>query len=308
MSTVSLLAPFAVRLDERRRSRVDELIVEERATVQEISAACARLAEGPDDGAAAAIDRGVAHMLAGLRAAGGSSGALEAVDDVVRSDELEWLDLEWVPGVAKRAGMKLLHLVNGVTGAYPKWSEVLAEALGPTPTRPAHVHDLAAGTGGFARWLAMHPPHGLELRVTSSDLDPGYVALGERAARREHAAVRFETRDALDLRGIGPVDLFVCTQATHHLGPARVLRMIAQAIAHAPRGIVIVDVYRAAGVALGTGAVLALIALPIMRDGVLSVRRSYTPAELALLARLAGARVVRAEPVGAVHCVLHALA
>lgn len=306
MSTVPLLAPFAVRLDARRRSRVDELVEEQALVAREIAAACARLAEGPDPSAVAAVERGVEHMLHRLRETAGGSGALEAVDRAMRSERQEMLDLEWVPGAAKRAGMKLLHAVNRVTRAYPTWSEVVADAL--EPARVAHVHDLAAGTGGFARWLAKHPPRGMSLRVTSSDLDPTYVDLGQRAARRERAPVRFETRDALDLRGVGEVDLFVCTQATHHLGPARVLRMIAQAIAHAPRGLVIVDVYRAAGVALGTGAVLATIASPIMYDGVLSVMRSYTPAELVLLARLAGARVVRAEAVGAAHCVLHATA
>jgi hypothetical protein len=44
----------------------------------------------------------------------------------------------------------------------------------------------------------------------------------------------------------------------------------------------------------------------LVHDGLLSVRRSYTPAELTLLARLAGAGSIETHMLGAGHCMLHA--
>jgi SAM-dependent methyltransferase len=295
------------RLDRRRAARVDAILRDPAA--EEARIARETLLRGPDEGAARALERSVSHLLAELRAPDGGDTwmrATQKLDDVLRSDRLELLDRDDVPAPTKRLGMRLLHWVNTAIGSYVVWRRAVAQALEGCTT--AHVHDLAAGTGGFARYLAKRPIEGIELRLTSSDIDAGFVALGEEAARKEGAAVTFEVRDALDLSDTRGVDLFVCTQATHHLRPGMVVRMIAHAIASAPRGVLIVDLMRSVFSMVGTGALLAVTApMPLLlHDGILSVRRSYTPAELTLLARLAGAGSIETHMLGAGHCMLHA--
>jgi 2-polyprenyl-3-methyl-5-hydroxy-6-metoxy-1,4-benzoquinol methylase len=247
---------------------------------------------------------GTARALGQLRDIGGRSARIDAL---VRSDRLEFLDRDDVPAWGKRLGMRMLARFNQVAGSNKVFRSEIERALGPMSE--AHIYDLAAGTGGFGLWLDASPPAEITLRVTSSDLEPEYVDIGRTWAAAANAGVRFEVRDALDLADAGDVDLFLCIQASHHLGAARIVRMVHGAIHQASRGILIIDAYRSAGVALAVGAAsCALMPMPMfMHDAMLSVRRSFTPAELALLAHLAGAGEVEAAAVGPAFCMLHAM-
>lgn len=308
------VARAAVSLDRARRARLDDLLSARRGSRREVLDALARLRSHRGDARAArAVDRLTRDLLAELRRVDDRSAvsrAASVIDDVVRSELPELLDLDLVPDFVKRPGMIALDQVNRVLGSYRVWSAAVTDALGGAST--ARVYDLAAGTGGFARWLAKHPPANTSLTLTTSDLNPAYVALAERAIRAEGLSVRAEVRDLLDLsepRERGDVDLFLCTQAVHHLGPSLVVRALYEALDAAPRGVLIVDLFRsAAGVASALAAVpIAAPWFPLIAlDGAQSVRRAYTPSELALLATLAGAREIDARPYGPAHCLLHA--
>jgi SAM-dependent methyltransferase len=318
LSFVHRLPPLdstALRLDRYRRARIDDVLATRRGAVDAIAAACSALADAPDDVLAQRVDRLVSEVLDEFRrvptGAPRAERSLGRLDAWLRSEAPELLDREaLLPPPVKDFSMRLLHRVNTVVGSYDVWTAVLVEALGAV--RKAHVYDLAAGTGGYARHLARHPPEGIELRITSSDLSPSYVAAGEAQARAEGCArLRWEVRDALDLRALrerGDVDLFLCTQAVHHLTPGQVTRMVRQAIDAAPGGLLVIDLMRSPLSALATPLFVALAApWPVLvYDGFQSVRRAYTPAELQLLARLAGARAVSVRAWGPAWCVLRA--
>lgn len=304
------LAVLTRRLDKARASRMEPLLADHAAEVREAQAACHALGQEPRPPEAdlQIIDRVADRLLGALREATATEGPwlrrLHDLDERVRSQGLEILDRDDIPDSFKRFSMRTLDWLNFGLGAYPLWAHAVNRALGPRTT--AHVYDLAAGAGGFLRYLAKHPPAGSSLRLTSSDLRHDYVTLGAAAAHDEQ--VHFEVRDATDLRGLVDVDLFVCTQAAHHLTPGQVVRILAQAIALAPCGILIIDVHRSLAVALAASIGTAMV-LPFsvfILDGFQSVRRGYTPGELTLLARLAGARRIEAHPWGAAYAFLHA--
>ena len=306
--------PLSLRLDRARARRVDDVLSSRRGTVREVLDACDALLASPDTRAAKTVDAYAAQLLAELRRTPASAGAIDQgvarIDAALRSAGPEILDVEGVPQRLKDFTMRLLHAVNVSLGSYDVWTRAALEALGDRDD--AHLYDLAAGTGGYARHLRRHMPAGRRLRVTSSDLSPAYVALGRREAERAHITdVAWEERYALDLSALrerNDVDLFLCTQAVHHLSPGQAVRMISQAIHTAPGGILVVDIFRGAVTALGSLALISL-ATPwpvIVYDGFQSVRRAYTPAEFTLLARLAGAASVEAKAYGPAWCTLHA--
>ncbi len=305
---------LARHLDRARARRVDDVLYTGGGAVREVEAACRALLDGADARAERVVDVLARQLLQELRLAPSSADAVTRqaarFDAALRSDAPELLDVDLLPQPVKDYSMRLLHRLNARIGSYDLWTEAVVDALGDAAD--AHVYDLAAGTGGYARHLARHQPAGRRVRITSSDLSPDYVAVGERAAREEGVTdVRWEVRDALDLRALrarGDVDLFLCTQAVHHLGPAMVVRMISQAV-HASRGgLLVVDLARGALTALGTLAVVGVVTpWPVLvYDGFQSVRRAYTPAEFTLLARLAGAKDVSARLWGPAWCVLRA--
>lgn len=317
LSLVQRLPPIdraALRLDRFRAARIDDVLATRRDAVAEVRAACAALVEGPDAARARRVDRLAGELLRELRLVPSSAPravrALGRADDALRSEAPEILDGEGLPQGVKDLSMRLLHRVNVALGSYAVWTEAIVDALGDAAE--AHVYDLAAGTGGYARHLARNPPAGRRIRVTSSDLSPDYVAVGAARARAEGLTeIRWEPRDALDLRALrarGDVDLFVCTQAVHHLTPGQVTRMIAQAAAASPGGLLVIDLCRSALAALATPALVGLAApWPVLLfDGWQSVRRAYTPAEFELLARLAGVAEASARPWGPGWCVLRA--
>ncbi len=303
-------ARFARRLDARRSEAVGDVLAQHRVLVAEARDAFEALLVGDGDARdEARVDATARVLLDALREVGDANdvtvNAARWVDRALRSERLELLDRASVPASVKRFTMQMLHAVNLILDSYGVWAGALDTAL--AEVADAHVYDLAAGTGGFMRHVARRSRPGKTWRLTSTDLEPEYVAIGERRARREGLAITFEPCDVLDLRHTAGVSLFVCTQATHHLSPGQVVRMIASAVRRAPRGILIVDLQRSLFNVFATAAVLGTMMQPLLHDGVLSVQRSYAPAELVLLAKLAGADVVTTSMPSATYTVMHAM-
>ena len=245
------------------------------------------------------IDAIARAALGALRA----RGPFGAIDTWVRTDVAEILDAPGLDPAVRAEALRRLESLNEESGAHALFAGALESVLDDRPA--PHVYEVAAGTGGFARRVgprlrAVWP----ELRWTVSDLD----ATGLETGAEDPPWLRKEVRDALALGDISGVDLFLCVQAAHHLSPGMVVRFIARA-SRAPLGALIIDVHRGGvvaglagvvGAALGQNRIVAL-------DGMRSARRAYMPAELALLARLAGARVVVARALGPAYTVLHAV-
>ncbi len=306
-------APGALALDRVRARHVGTLTDERRVDFSRVERCLDLLAEREDITAATTVDEIARALLGELRDSSADGWAARAgswIDRAVRTNRGEWMDLEGTPAWAKRLEMDSLDRLNRNMGQYAGWTIEVADVLADAPR--ARLCDLAAGSGGFYRCIAANPPRGPRLELRSTDMVSSYVELGRERARRDGLDVTFEVRNALQLQDLrGAVDLFTCTQATHHLPPGLVVRMIHAAIHVAPRGIVIVDVMRGAGFMLGAVLATGMTAphFPVMVfDGVQSVRRGFTPAEFELLARLAGAGHIETHFRKPAHVVLRASA
>jgi SAM-dependent methyltransferase len=312
MQQMRSAAVGAQHLDRVRAGRVADVLEAHPEQVRAARAASAVLLEKPTEHTAQAeLASSADQLLLALRTPTRSEThldrALAFVDGLVRSELPELLDRPGVPERFKELTMHTLHRANLQAGSYDHWLLLLHALLGDAP---AHVYDLAAGTGGFARHAARHARS--PLRMTSSDRSARYVGRGMRAAEQEGVTqVRWEVCDALDLRAArerGDVDLFLCTQAAHHFSPGALVQLLSHGVHSARRGVLIIDLLRSASTAIGT-AILAAVSAPwpgLIVDGFQSARRAYTPAELTLLATLAGCDRIDARPFGPAWCTLHA--
>lgn len=171
--------------------------------------------------------------------------------------------------------------------------------------RPAYrVLDVATGSADIplevAAWARAR---GVPMKVTATDLHATTLAFARRRAAGD-PDVRVEPADALHLPyGDGAFDLVLCSTALHHFDArGDLLRVLGELRRVGAIGGIVNDLRRSRPALLGA----RLLAATFWRnhpvtahDGPLSVRRSFTPAELDELARAAGlpgARVHRHEP------------
>jgi 2-polyprenyl-3-methyl-5-hydroxy-6-metoxy-1,4-benzoquinol methylase len=188
-----------------------------------------------------------------------------------------------------------LRRVNRFLGG----TRVVLRHLGPmlrrlaSPGRPVRVLDIATGAADIPLEItAWARRRGIAVRVTATDAHP--VTVEAARARTAHDPdVVVETADALALPyADGAFDIALCSTALHHFDHARevetVLREMRRVAAH---GLIVNDLRR--GHLALAGA--RLLAATVWRrhtltrhDGPLSVRRAFTPRELAEHARAAG--------------------
>jgi 2-polyprenyl-3-methyl-5-hydroxy-6-metoxy-1,4-benzoquinol methylase len=153
---------------------------------------------------------------------------------------------------------------------------VLAASSGPT------LLDVGFGAGDIPRRLAAWARRdGLDLAVTAIDPDPRAAAYVGRAPA---GGVEFREATSADLVAEGRTyDVVVSNHLLHHLDPAALQRLLADSEQLAGRLALHNDLRRSA-VAHGAYAVATR---PLARssflhaDGLLSIRRSYRPDELA---------------------------
>ncbi len=152
---------------------------------------------------------------------------------------------------------------------------------------------LDVGTGAadiplaLARWARRH---GHRVRIVALDVHPAVLAYAERAVAGT-PEVHVVAGNALEAPiRTGAIDVAICSLVLHHLpeeGVAALLRRLADLVR---LGFVVSDFRRErlawAAVWLATRAVSSN--RMTRHDGPLSVRRAYTPAELARLAMRAG--------------------
>jgi ubiquinone/menaquinone biosynthesis C-methylase UbiE len=179
---------------------------------------------------------------------------------------------------------RLNRYLGGVAASRRAVAAVLADA-GPGP-----VTLLDVGTGSadvpaaLQRWAR---EHGIDLRVVAVDSKLEHL----QEARESGARMAFACADALRLPFPDEaVDLVHCALLLHHFRPPAAAALLREATRVARRAVIVNDLVRHA-VPLFVLRHLAplLVRSRITRhDGVASVLRAYTPAELAAIARAAG--------------------
>lgn len=310
------LSPLARALDAARTRALAGVLDEHAFVVAATRTLLAEAADLPDAPSPrrAQVERAIefqtAALLAALRQApldGVVARFAARLDAPLRSTMAELMDRAWMPAAVLGLEMKLLDRLNHNMGSYLRWTAAVDRAVAGLAA--PRIVDLAAGSGGFLRAVAAGGGgHGWSL--TSTDLSPAYVEAGRGLADAAGLAVAFAVRDATRLADLrGAVDLFVCTQSTHHLPPGVVVRILHAATAVAPRGLLVIDVARSMGNVAAVWAATNLTApfLPLVVDGMQSVRRAYAAAEWRLMAELAGVDV-EVDALAPAHWCVHATA
>ncbi|MBW9095722.1 methyltransferase domain-containing protein [Microbacterium jejuense] len=201
----------------------------------------------------------------------------------VRDDELAELmddpacDPVQLEATLRRFGT-INRLVSGWGRTYRTWLRPHLAALG----RPARVLDIGSGGGDLVvRLAAAARRDGLEVAWTGIDPDPRAHAVA--TARDEVPGVTFRRADAAALVGEDEAfDAVLSNHVLHHLGPA--LPAFADESLALSRGIVLHSDIERSRLAYGLYAVGVTPFAPgtfLRTDGLRSIRRSYTRAELA---------------------------
>ena len=206
-------------------------------------------------------------------------------------DGVEVLDRP-TPRAARAASLADMERLNAWSLGHALTLRHVVRAVRHRPAdRTLWIVDLGTGGGGLAvriaRWARRA---GRPARVIAIDVDADAAELSRRAAR-QHPEVTVVRADAaaLPLR-TRSVDLVVSSLLLHHLDPPDAAQALAEMAGASRLGFVVNDLWRARiGVAMVWLTTRLFRCHPISRhDGPLSVRRSYSPAEIRALAARAG--------------------
>lgn len=191
---------------------------------------------------------------------------------------IEQLDLPATPDAVRAAAMRDLERSNVLFGGRRTVQRAARDLLARL-SPGAVVLDVAAGTGDIPAALRSRRP------------DAFFVALDGSAALAASARARLDGAVAGDALRLPVrdrcIDLVTCSQALHHFFGEDARRLVAELHRVARGHVVIADLRRSRIAAIGFRlAALALRFHPLTRrDGVTSVYRGFTPAELSALVR-----------------------
>lgn len=283
--TAAQILSFAARaLDRDRITRIDHILEEEHVCA-------AKLRQGLVNGTAPAnLEADLAHLLGRLRGISGDRWieATRRVDACLQSNRPELIDCECTPDGFKNLEVRFLDLQNRWFGNYKRFFKELERVA----TKPnMRLYDIASGRGGFYMYLAEQNLAPSTWELCASDLLAQPIAQGNARAQDLGLPVRFEQRDATNLKDLkGEVDLFTLQNAAHHFSPGLLLTVMHSAATSASSGIAIFDPVRSLTAAFMVlmGCILPLVTLINLHDALQSVRRCYSMAELVMLARVAG--------------------
>lgn len=219
------------------------------------------------------------------------------LDARVRTTQRESLDDPAHAEHAKLRQVRLLHWQNLALRSYQRYQRALAPSIAASSAlragAPVRVLEIASGSGHLADFLADHPASGPAVRVTGSDVQAAYVDAANRRARARGSSAQFRVIDAFALEQsvVGAVDVVFFAQSAHHFAPGSIARIIAQTERAGATHLVIIDGHRSARALVGLTLFASLsMNRHFTQDALISTRRFYAEAELALIARIAAPR------------------
>ncbi len=199
----------------------------------------------------------------------------------------EALDVPNCPADVARATLGDIVVSNTLFGGRgAAWFGLRRLLAAGVPQRPLTLLDVGAGSGDIARYLVRRAgrlgiaitPVGLDFHPTAASL---CRACGTHAVIAHASAVPF---------GPGSVDFVLASQFLHHFASPSVVELLRSFMGLARIGVVVAEPRRTALAATGIRLAGRLLGFhpTTLHDGVLSVRRSFTAAELAALLAEAG--------------------
>lgn len=174
-----------------------------------------------------------------------------------------------------------------VNRLFAGWRRLYLSELRPLMSAgsPTTVLDIGCGGGDLARLLAdWSTRDGLRMKITGVDPDPRASTFASHGPL--HPSVRFRQAASGDLVREGRrYDVVISNHVLHHLQPVELASLLADSQALSRRLSLHNDLRRsAAAYTLFSMAALPFRGSFIRPDGLVSIRRSYTPAELAAAA------------------------
>lgn len=203
-----------------------------------------------------------------------------------RPDELEAMDHPDCDPVLLNRTYAQFPLVNRAVGG---WKGIYAQQIAPllASGEPARLLDIGCGGGDIALQLARWTLHdGYELGVLGIDPDERAIAFARQAAAKSAlpaGKIEFLRCTSADLvRGGEVFDVVISNHLLHHLDDAQLRGILADTEALATGLGLHADIRRSRIASLLFGAATLPLARTslIRRDGLASIRRSYTPMEL----------------------------
>jgi 2-polyprenyl-3-methyl-5-hydroxy-6-metoxy-1,4-benzoquinol methylase len=196
--------------------------------------------------------------------------ALDAVEEMDRED--------CDPVLLDRTYAQFSLVNRAVSG----WGGIYRRQLRPLLSRDTVTTLLDIGCGGgdvpvqLSRWAARD---GLRLAITAIDPDPRAAAF---AVRRSRAGVSFRQQSSTELLAAGErYDVVISNHVLHHLSPDVLPGFLAESAALSTGVVLHNDLRRsAAAFAFFSAGALPFRGSYIRRDGLTSIRRSYTADEL----------------------------
>lgn len=196
------------------------------------------------------------------------------------ADAVEMMDL---PDCDSRKLEHTYRQFGVVNRLFSGWRRLYVRELRPLLSHelPTSILDIGSGGGDLARLLVRWSARD-NLRLDVTGIDPDARAYSYSARRPHHPSVRFRQADSAELVREGRrFDVVISNHVIHHLEPADLARLLTDSHALARRLSLHNDLRRN----FAAYALFWLAALPfrgsfIRTDGLTSIRRSYTPAEL----------------------------
>jgi len=216
-----------------------------------------------------------------------------------RKDQPELLDQGAGSESDVRMNLHEMWVINRWLGGVLALTRHLFPLLRRQQKAPLRIVDIGTGAGEMAffiaRWARQH-----RLPITLYPLD---LSARNLAMAREHEAKASHTSNIHLLQGdasslpFAPqsVDYYISTLFLHHLSPQQIIDFLAHTYHLAQRGIIMSDLTRGYLPLIAFRLIQPLFARHYLtrHDGILSIRRAYTPGELSILAQAAGLKNVR---------------
>lgn len=200
------------------------------------------------------------------------------------ADAVEMMDRPDCDPLLLERTYRQFGLVNRL---FSGWRRLYVRELRPLLSRGSvtTVLDIGCGGGDLAQLLAnWSARENQRIEITGIDPDPRAITFASR--RPPHPALRFRQAASGDLVREGRrYDVVISNHVLHHLQPAELASLLADSQVLARRLSLHNDLHRSAA----AYALFSLAAQPfrgsyIRPDGLVSIRRSYTAAELAAAA------------------------
>jgi 2-polyprenyl-3-methyl-5-hydroxy-6-metoxy-1,4-benzoquinol methylase len=204
------------------------------------------------------------------------------VDLRVRSTQSELMDTEPVAFPDFHECLQELEVINICTLAYRPTLRWLKEMLkGTKPGRSVSVLDVGGGGGDMLRriWKLLRR-RGLNADLAGVDLNPWSKQSAEQSTPPE-MHIAYETSDIFSFDRSRRADFIICSNFTHHLSDAELVRFIHWMEDHANRGWFINDLHRHPLPYYFIKMLFGILPLNRMtaNDGPISVSRAFTAAD-----------------------------